>query len=186
MGKMTGIVLAGGKSTRMGKDKAFIRLNDKYLYETAAAKLSEVCSQVYISVNKKQAETHSFNLPVCIDLYEDQGPVGGLISAYQQVQPPFLILAVDMIHVQRAHILDLMHHHQSAHDCTLYINAHTGYYEPLFSIWEKQCLDDLAIYFDNGGRSFQHYLKSGHINSIACDTCDFLFNANTPDKLKNL
>lgn len=61
-----------------------------------------------------------------------------------------------------------------------------GITSPYFLYGKKQCLDNLAIYFENGGRSFQHYLKSGHINSIACDTCDFLFNANTPDKLKNL
>ena len=185
MGRLTGIVLAGGKSTRMGTDKAFIKLADRQLYRIAAEKLRIFCDEVHISVNKKQIEVQSFEYPVVTDIYEDQGPLGGLISAYNQLNPPFLLMATDMIHVEEKHIGTLTEAFISEQKSVMYFNLSTGYFEPMLSVWHSDTLKNLRIYFEKGGRSFQQFLNnSGVIHTIACKDCRFLHNANTPDSLK--
>ncbi len=185
MGRLTGIVLAGGKSTRMGTDKAFIRQNNKPLYQIAAEKLQIFCDEVHISINKNQLEKHSFEYPIVIDTYEAQGPLGGLISAYNQLNPPFLLMATDMICVEAQHIGTLTEAFKSKQKSIMYFNTSTGYFEPMLSIWHVDTLENLCLYFEKGGRSFQQFLKkSEDIYTVACDDCRFLHNANTPDSLE--
>ena len=184
MQNITGIVLAGGRSTRMGTDKAMISLDGRYLYQIAAEKLSNFCNKVYVSVNQNQALSHNFEFPIIIDKHEEQGPMGGLITSLQNCEPPFLVMAVDLIRLKEVDIQNLIRQHNSTKGCTMFYHTDTEIYEPLLSIWEFSMLDELNRYFMDGGRSFQKFLKSRNINRITCDNCAFLYNANTPDSFK--
>ena len=184
MQNITGIILAGGRSTRMGTDKSMISLDGRYLYQIAAEKLSHFCDDVYISVNQNQALSHNFELPIIIDKYEEQGPMGGLITSLEDCVPPFLVMAVDLIRLEEADIQNLIRQHNPTKGCTMFYHPETEIYEPLLSLWELSMLQELNTYFKDGGRSFQKFLKSQDINRLPCDNCDFLYNANTPDSFK--
>ena len=77
--KITGIVLAGGKSSRMGINKAFVPFNGKILIEHSISLMQRICDEVIISANSKQYET--FGLPVIHDNYQSIGPIGGIEAA---------------------------------------------------------------------------------------------------------
>ncbi len=91
--QLTGFVLAGGKSSRMGQDKAAISLNGRTLLEHALAALREVCRDVAILGRHELYDTVA---PVYGDLFPGCGPLGGIHAALSNSQTQFnLIIAVD-------------------------------------------------------------------------------------------
>ncbi len=74
---MTGIILCGGKSTRMKQDKALLKLGDRFVIEIVADVMKNVFSEVLLSTNK--SEEYSFlNLQVIKDIYKQKGPLSGI------------------------------------------------------------------------------------------------------------
>jgi len=85
-GKLYGLVLSGGKSTRMGTDKGLIEYHGvpqrDYLYDL----LTKVCDETYISLRKEQEENVPFGFQTLVDLNEFRGPYNGLLSAHKKSQ----------------------------------------------------------------------------------------------------
>ena len=75
--ELTGFILAGGASRRMGTPKAFVRLNGKQLIDYAWEALKEVAPRVMLSAGKLPLSYR--DLPVVQDLFVDHGPVGDVI-----------------------------------------------------------------------------------------------------------
>lgn len=90
---ISGFVLAGGKSTRMGKDKAVLSLHGRTLLQTALAALRAVASEVAVVGSPK---LHSGYAPVITDVFDGCGPLGGIHAALSHTKTEFnIILAVD-------------------------------------------------------------------------------------------
>ncbi|HEU4636333.1 MAG TPA: molybdenum cofactor guanylyltransferase [Edaphobacter sp.] len=97
---LAGFVLAGGRSSRMGQDKALLRLGGVPLVQSAVAKLRTLTQQVFILGNR--AELASF-APLVPDLHESCGPLGGMEAALSHTGCDWsLILPVDMPFVPSA------------------------------------------------------------------------------------
>jgi molybdopterin-guanine dinucleotide biosynthesis protein A len=75
---MHGFVLAGGRSSRMGRDKAFLRLAGKPLIEHAVTKLRRACDEVSILGNDPGLEDYA---PIVPDIHPGCGPMGGMEAA---------------------------------------------------------------------------------------------------------
>ena len=91
--QLSGFVLAGGKSTRMGQDKAAVTLNGLTLLEHALASLRQVCRDV--AVLGKQ-ELYGALGPVYEDIFPGCGPLSGIHAALSNSKTQFnLIIAVD-------------------------------------------------------------------------------------------
>ena len=91
--KLSGFVLAGGKSTRMGQDKAAVSLNGRTLLEHALAALRQVCRDVSIL---GRHDLYGSLAPVYEDIFPGCGPLGGIHAALSGSQTQFnLIIAVD-------------------------------------------------------------------------------------------
>ena len=73
-----GYVLAGGKSSRMGRDKALLEINGEPLIARATAKLRKVCAEVCILGDKPELAEYA---PLVPDLHPDSGPIGGIEAA---------------------------------------------------------------------------------------------------------
>lgn len=90
---VTGFVLAGGKSTRMGTDKASLSLEGQTLLERAIATLRTVASDVLILGSKQRYGLYG---QVVEDIYPDCGPLGGIHAALSSTRTRLnLITAVD-------------------------------------------------------------------------------------------
>lgn len=90
---LTGFVLAGGKSTRMGRDKAVLSLNGRTLLETALAAARSVAREVFILGPPRLYQDFA---PAIADVFPGCGPLGGIHAALAQTKSEFnLIIAVD-------------------------------------------------------------------------------------------
>lgn len=105
---MTGIVLAGGKSSRMGTDKGLLDFNGKKLVEIVVEILSRVCDKIIISANN--ADYDFMGYPVVKDMYPNCGPIGGIYSALKHSTTLHnLVLSCDMPLIKTALLADLLY-----------------------------------------------------------------------------
>jgi molybdopterin-guanine dinucleotide biosynthesis protein A len=91
----TGVVMAGGQSTRMGRDKALLECHGRPLWLVQAEKLNHVAEETLLSVREEQGFGGSYRK--VRDLVPGRGPLCGLLSALRSARfDPILLLAVDM------------------------------------------------------------------------------------------
>ena len=77
--RITGVILAGGKSSRMGTDKGLLELNGKPLIQYAIDTLKSIGLEIIIISNNSDYE--QFGFPVYPDIIPDKGPIGGVYTA---------------------------------------------------------------------------------------------------------
>ncbi|PKP35407.1 MAG: molybdenum cofactor guanylyltransferase, partial [Bacteroidetes bacterium HGW-Bacteroidetes-17] len=92
---ITGIILAGGKSRRMGKEKGLIELNGKQLIQYAIEVLKPICETILISTNSNFYDFLSYQK--IADEFPDSGPMGGIYSCLKASKTnQNLVLSCDM------------------------------------------------------------------------------------------
>lgn len=160
---MTGIVLIGGKSSRMGQDKAMMVYKERPLYKIAAENIAPYSDNIYLSANKQQISEVTFEYPTIQDQFDGEGPLGGIISCHRYIREQLLIISCDLPLISQIEREALINLHNQNNGCTMFYNDSTGHYETMLSIWEKEMLDLLEEYFISGGRSIQQFLKQQKI-----------------------
>ena len=121
----------GGKSSRMGADKAELIFRDGLTQRERGVKLLEsVCDQVYISVAEGEGDQ------IIADAFGNVGPLGAIATA-QQKHPDasWLILACDLPLLEFSHLESLTTAHTDEFDATYFSSATDGLPEPLCAIW---------------------------------------------------
>lgn len=137
-----GLVLTGGRSQRMGKDKALIDYRGQphalYLYEL----LSQYCQQVFLSARPQQwQETVLESLPILADCGESRGPFTGILTAletYPQVN--WLIVACDLAYLQAGAVAHLIAQAHLNRAVTCYENPQRGFPEALCGFYTPKAL----------------------------------------------
>lgn len=131
---VNGFVLAGGQSTRMGADKAFVELNGHTLLERALQTVSAVTSEVRILGNR---EKFSAIRDVIEDEFPDHGPLGGIHAALRASHEDLnLILAVDMPFVE-ARFLEYLVQRARAKAAVVTIPRVAGRWQPLCAVYRR-------------------------------------------------
>ncbi|MDI6821314.1 MAG: molybdenum cofactor guanylyltransferase [Actinomycetota bacterium] len=97
---ITGIILGGGRSSRIGKDKSFLKIGSKALFEHVLDKLSCVCGEIIVVTNTPQAY-HIGNFSRDFQIIQDeipyQGPLGGILAGLRSSQSFYnFVVACDM------------------------------------------------------------------------------------------
>ncbi len=93
--KVTGVILAGGKSTRMGQNKALLPYRGRVLIESVIEIMTSVFSRVVLSVHRPDAYPQ-FQLPRIVDRYTEIGPMGGITSALESGESRIFCVGCDM------------------------------------------------------------------------------------------
>jgi len=137
--EVTGIILAGGQSKRMGTNKAFVRLNEKPLIDYSLDILREVTPHIILSVGSEPFRYK--NLPVVKDVYPGCGPMGGIYSALRYSNTDLnLVLSCDLPFVP-ADLLKFLTEEARNDDAdvTLPVDEH-GYWQTLCAVYRKSIL----------------------------------------------
>ncbi len=132
-----GLVLAGGKSRRMGRDKALLRRDGVSQLEYLAALLGECVDEVFVSARHDQADDpERSRFALVLDRYRDIGPLAGILSALEEYpQADWLVAACDLPNIDRATLDYLLRHRDSQRPFTAFQSAHDGLPEPLCAIY---------------------------------------------------
>jgi molybdopterin-guanine dinucleotide biosynthesis protein A len=134
--KLTGILTAGGKSSRMNQNKALIEFNGKKLIEYSFDILSKLCDEILISSNSNEYAFLSKNINP--DIYKEIGPLGGIFSCLQHSQnEKCLILPCDTPFIKTELLEYLL---KFSKDFETVIPEINGKIEPLIGIYSKSSI----------------------------------------------
>lgn len=147
---MTGVVLCGGLSTRMGTDKGLLKSDNLTWAETAAKKLSSLQIPVVISVNQGQLDAYSKIFPSHELIADDdsiavKGPLLGLLSVHKNYpQEDLLVLACDMIEVDQTLLHKLLaNYKQASHEAYVYTTVKK--LQPLCGMYTSKGLEKISV-----------------------------------------
>ncbi|MCU0440865.1 MAG: NTP transferase domain-containing protein [Bacteroidia bacterium] len=160
---LKGLVLCGGQSVRMGKDKAMITYHELPQYAHVAQMLKSFCSDVMLSCNVQQKELFNQYYKLIEDnaTFLNAGPMTGLLSAFQlHSDTGLLVVGCDYPYFTKADMKALMDTRDEQTDAVCYHNEASGFDEPLLAIYEKQCAPLLLKFYQNGQTSLQQFLKT--------------------------
>jgi molybdopterin-guanine dinucleotide biosynthesis protein A len=141
----TGIILAGGKSSRLGQDKGLVELGGKKLIEIAIANLSLVCDRVLISSNSDIY--NQFGIEVVPDRIPDIGPMGGLYSTMMLSRSDVnLVLSVDLPFVTQDLLKFLIDEVQDVQAAVPW--SGDEHFEPLCACYNRSILPFMKEFID--------------------------------------
>ena len=143
---LSGLVLAGGLSTRFGSDKAAARIGGLSLLERAVRLLSQCLEDVRVAVRPEQAgDALRARFRCLADLHANRGPAAGLEAAHAQApRRAWLALACDQPGLSRSDIERLIAERDPRRAVTAFCNPGSGAAEPLCAIYEPATLADLS------------------------------------------
>ncbi|TMU56448.1 NTP transferase domain-containing protein [Flagellimonas algicola] len=179
--QLYGLVLAGGKSTRMGSDKGLIdyhgRPQQEYLYHL----LEQVCTEVYVSMRDEQQASISNEFNVISDQNEYRGPFNGILSAHKaHPNVAWMVLACDLPLLDLDSIKNLVMQRNPDKLATSYATHESGLPEPLVTIWEPAALKKSIEHLESTDSSCpRKYLINSDIQLIHPDQDEVLYNANS-------
>jgi molybdopterin-guanine dinucleotide biosynthesis protein A len=133
-----GLLLSGGASRRMRRDKAHLEYRGEPQLLRAWRLLGAVAERAFVSARADQRDDPlRAGLPIIVDAFESVGPVAGLLSA-QAAHPlvAWLALAVDLPLLDADTLQRLIAQRDPAADATAFLSRHDGLPEPLCAIWE--------------------------------------------------
>lgn len=134
MKSIAAFILAGGRSSRMGADKAFLELAGKSLILRAIATARESAPDVKIVGDPRKFAAFG---PVIEDVYRDRGPLGGIHAALTNSEAEWnLILAVDLPFVPEQFLKHLLARAESS-GATVTVPSVGGYFQPLCAVYRK-------------------------------------------------
>lgn len=180
-----GLVLAGGKSSRMGIDKGSMEWTGRKQRYVIADMLNGFCEHVFISCRKDQSgEIVGEGYQVIEDTYDGLGPYGALLSAFKfKSDVAWFVLACDLPLMNTGAIQRLIEHRDSSKVATTYKSPHDHLPEPLITIWEPRSHQILLSRLSEEKTCPRRALLNSNIKIIEPLDTNALFNANTPEDL---
>lgn len=181
-----GLVLTGGKSSRMGIDKRSINYHGKAQQTQLANLLNELCEKVYISINKNQ-QNEIDNYPTITDSFIGIGPMGAILSAMQQnPKVAWLVLACDYPLMDKATLEHLIKNRKTKASATAYksLEAHQ-FPEPLVTIYEPKSYMALLQFLGLGYSCPRKMLINSHVFLLGALNEKAFQNANEPQQMED-
>ncbi len=192
------IINAGGKSSRMGRDKSFLEIGGKMLIEHILARTAGLGDQIIVTNTPEQ---YAFlGLPTVPDILPDKGALGGLYTAIHAATRPYaLVLACDMPFINRPlleYMLALTADFEAVVPRIVPIRhevSDRAEAEPFHAVYSKACLGPIQHALDAGKMrviSFYpdvrlHWLEEAEIKQFDADLLTFK-NCNTPEDLEEM
>ena len=177
-----GLILAGGRSTRMKRDKAGLLMGDQTLMARTFALLERHCSRVFVSNRCDQSQLPLHRALAQIhDRRDGQGPAGGILAALEtHAEAAWLVVACDMPYLDEGSISKLIDERDPSRIATAYANPRDGMPEPLCAIYEPGCRGILEEQLHLAARSPRRILAQHDVKLIEPDDGDVLRNINLP------
>ena len=184
--ELYGLLLMGGKSTRMGHDKGMISYHGKPQREYGAELLSHFTNKTYLSGRADQVGLDS-SFELLPDTFLGLGPYGGILSAFQKhPNKAWLVMAVDLPKMDLEGLQKLIDARDQLKIATAFQSPDNQFPEPLVTIWEPQSYPILLQFLAQGFSCPRKVLINSDIQLITPKHPEKLMNVNKPSDLHEI
>ncbi|MFH1996682.1 MAG: molybdenum cofactor guanylyltransferase [Candidatus Omnitrophota bacterium] len=181
---ITGIILAGGVSRRMGSDKAFLRLGSTTVIEELIGRLKNVFVDIVCIANDRE-KYEQFGIPTVADRIPGKGPIGGIYTGLLVSRTPSVfVFACDAPFVHEGLINSMI---RRANEGDIIVPKWNGRLEPLHAIYSKKCIDPIEYRLRNNELKMSKYVSDSNAVILEKELKMFQLgqnpfrNLNTPD-----
>ncbi|HKZ74793.1 MAG TPA: MoaD family protein [Steroidobacteraceae bacterium] len=181
-----GLVLAGGRSSRMQRDKATLAYHGGTQLECAMALVGAHVERAFVSVRADQTgDPVRARFAQIVDRRADLGPIAGIAAA--QAEHPhaaWLVIACDLPFLDSSTVKHLVWARQAGRQATAYRSSHDGLPEPLCAIYEPASREAIEAYVQAGGRCPRKFLVQADAALLDEPNPRALDNINTPEEYR--
>jgi molybdenum cofactor guanylyltransferase len=178
------LVLAGGRSTRMQRDKAALAYHGRTQLEWAVSSLQPHVQRVFVSVRPDQT-----NDPVrarfdqIVDTHDNLGPIAGIMAAQAKYpEVAWLVLACDLPFLDDGTLTTLIAARQPQRLATAFRSSHDVLPEPLCAIYEPASREAILAHAASGKNCPRKFLINSDVHLLDEPNPHALDNVNTPDE----
>jgi molybdopterin-guanine dinucleotide biosynthesis protein A len=170
-----GLVLSGGKSSRMGKNKSAMTVGKETMLEHSINMLN--C----LNLDNVVVSGADFDIP---DVFPNKGPVGGIYSAIQHLSLStgdiILVIPNDMPFLC-PDLLQRLMQQSLLHQCTFMYKNHPM---PLSLFISEGILNRLQLLENSAGMSIRYLIQADKVEELGVESPDVFSNVNTPQELE--
>lgn len=187
--RVSAIVLAGGKSSRMGRDKALLRLGDRTLLNHVCSIATRCTTQTYVVT--PWIEKYRDDLPPRSQAIEEKlvldtvsnTPLIGFSQGLRLISTEWvLLLACDLPFLSSSQVKQWLTALTTVLPTEIAVLPRgVKGWEPLCGFYRQGCLFSLDSYLERGGKSFQGWLAQQSVRELELSDRRCLFNCNTPE-----
>ncbi len=182
--QVTGLILSGGKSKRMGRPKAFLPFEGSTVIGHIVHEIKDLFNEIFIVANEVES-FEDLGVDVVKDILPHRGPLGGILSGLMTSSNHYaFVMACDMPLIDKRLVRELVSRRQ---DNDVVVLSHPQGIEPLFGVYSKNCIKPLEESLFAGNLSVQDFLsglKAGIYEWMPersdADALPPFFNINTP------
>ena len=180
-----GLVLAGGKSRRMGRDKALLVRDGQSQLAHIAALLEGITDRVYISSRQdQQGDPERSRFENIVDRYEGIGPIAGILSAMDaHPHADWLVVACDLPNIDERTLACLIEKSKPEQAFTAFRSSHDGLPEPLCALYRSGSEEVIRKFVEDGIVCPRKILIRSDTMLLEQPNPVALDNINTPDDL---
>lgn len=182
---ITGIILVGGKSRRMGQDKAFLKVGGIPIFERVLAVFRENFQRVVL-VGDREERFSGYRLPVVPDIYPGSS-LGGLYSGLHHAETEYVFVSSCDLPFPSAEVLRYLCSLRNDFDAVVVSTTHG--YEPLFALYSKSCLGPIKALLVSGDCCAHAYYPQIRVRYVPYAELAHLdrngrsfLNVNTPEE----
>ncbi len=179
---ITAAILCGGKSTRIGREKAFSLLNNIPIFEHVLKKLKDIFPKIIISSNNPMF-FKKYNIPIVEDIVKNKDAIGGIYSILKNIDTEYaFIVACDMPFIDKKAVKILL---ENVNDNDVVIPRINGRFQPLFAIYSKNTIPEIEKSIKENNlkiTSILHKIKTKVVSDSYFQGIDIkknFFNINT-------
>lgn len=187
MENITGIILAGGKSSRMGTDKGLLSLNGKKIVEHISEALAQNTNTILVIANNTSYDFLGYK--VFQDIIKNCGPMGGIYTALEYSETENNMIASCDIPAVSSGMIEYIISQTADEDALIPI--HNGETEPLCAVYKKTSANKIKEIINSGNYKMKDALKKLNtryidVTQYAGYTTNLFSNINTPQEFKAL
>ena len=188
---ITAVVLAGGRSRRLGRDKALELVGGVPLVSRVTSAIETISSETVIVVAEER-QAQALPLPgdarIVQDLYPNSGSLGGILTGLIAATGVWtLVVACDMPFLNRALLSEMA---SNRDDCDAVVPLLNGRPEPTHALYSKVCIEPIRNKLEAGELKISAFFESVRVKYVPQRTVEMIdpglwsfFNVNTPQDL---
>jgi molybdopterin-guanine dinucleotide biosynthesis protein A len=186
---MTGIILAGGRNSRMGTNKAFLEIDGSRLIDKAINIYREIFSEIIIVTNDPLSYIEFTDAEIVTDIYKGKGPLGGIYTGLFYANNSYaFVAACDMPFLNEDFIIYLT---EQADKFDIVVPQLSEGFQPLHAIYSRNCLSHIKKLLITDKLKITGFYKEVRLLSIPEEKIKpfnqdgrLFLNVNTPEDIE--